>query len=131
METAILAAQFGSSRPGFVMFVREYAGELPVSALRLFLGAVQTQAGWNARAFVLHGALPGLVFASVTRASRGARNAWLRSLEWGCLVRVFRGFNPVSSHVKVPSGRPRLGRLPFVSKKAFDVARDKVGRSTR
>ena len=78
-----------------------------------------------------HGALPCMIFAPVAQASCGARNAWLRSLEWGCLVRVFRGFNPVSSHVKVPSGRPRLGRLPFVSKKAFDVARDKVGRSTR
>ena len=51
---------------------------------------------------------------------------------WNVVVcfTFFADSHPVSSQVEVPSGGPRLGCLPVVSEKAFDVVRDKVGRST-
>ena len=63
-----------------------------------------------------------MVFASLTRASQGARNSWLCRLEWDRLFRVARGFD----ETKDSADRPQFRHFPVVNEEASDVTRDQL-----
>ena len=63
---------------------------------------------------VPHGFFSVMVFDAATRASWGARKAWLQSLDWVQAPRAFRGFEPVFS----PENNCEL----LVSQRGFDLA---------
>ena len=72
-----------------------------------------------------NGVLSCMVFAPVNRASWGARNAWLRSLEWDLLSRAFQGLSPAPPQGKDPSEGAQSGRNKVAHKEVVGVLRDK------
>ena len=65
------------------------------------------------------GALPGMVFTEVARASCSARVKWSQSIRWGRMSHLLRGVSPAPPPLKVSHGKPPKGLAPVVSEKAF------------
>ena len=89
-----MAARGGLPAGDLIGLVKDNVRDSPLSVLRPIceeVGLLQDQDG---HAVAPYGVLVGMVFASVSRASYGKRKAWLQSLDWGQIHRVFGDLVP-------------------------------------